>query len=81
MIPLSEKKVKRSVGKSNTICENRRKNKALVKYVLQKNPKACLRAPFLRPKRVQNAFSVCPPCAEPPHQARFAPTSAAIKAT
>ena len=37
MIPLSEKKVKRSSGKSNTICENRRKNKSLVKYVLQKN--------------------------------------------
>ena len=63
MIPLSEKKVKRSSGKSNTICENRRKNKSLVKYVLQKTPKACRCAPFLCPKRVQNAFAMCPPCA------------------
>lgn len=63
MIPLSEKKVKRSSGKSNTICENRRKNKSLVKYVLRKTPKACRCAPFLCPKRVQNAFTVCPPCA------------------
>lgn len=49
MIPLEKKKVKYFARKSNTIREKRRKNKALVKYVLQKTPKACLRAPFLRP--------------------------------
>ena len=29
----------------------------------KKTPKACRCAPFLCPKRVQNAFTVCPPCA------------------
>lgn len=46
MIPLEKKKVKYFARKSNTICEKRRKNKALVKYVLQKLPRlACVR-PF-----------------------------------
>lgn len=49
MIPLEKKKVKYFARKSNTICEKRRKNKALVTGIFRKSPKAFLRAPFLRP--------------------------------
>lgn len=49
MIPLAKKKVKCFARKSNTICEKRRKNKALVTGIFRKSPKACLCAPFLRP--------------------------------
>lgn len=69
MIPLSEKKVKRSSGKSNTICENRRKNKSLVKYVLQKNsqglPVRALFVPKTGSKCVCHVPAVCRRAAKP----------------